>query len=59
MKNGKQELGTVLILPVLGNASKEDEGQARSFPYSLSPILLNQAISSSFLLFFSLEGFFS
>jgi len=32
MKNGKEELGIVLILPVVGNASKEDEGQAKSFP---------------------------
>jgi hypothetical protein len=32
MKNGKQELATVLIFPVLGNASKEDEDQARFFP---------------------------
>jgi len=32
MKNGKEELGTVLIFPVLGNASKEDEGQAKFSP---------------------------
>jgi len=32
MKNGKEELGTVLILPVLENASKEDEDQAKFFP---------------------------
>jgi hypothetical protein len=32
MKNRKEKLVTVLILPVLGNASKEDEGQARCFP---------------------------
>ncbi len=32
MKNVKEEFGTVLIFPVLENASKEDEGQAKSFP---------------------------
>jgi len=31
MKNGKEELGTVLIFSVLENASKEDEDQAKSF----------------------------
>ncbi len=29
MKNGKEELGTVLILPVVGNASKEDKDQPK------------------------------
>jgi hypothetical protein len=32
MKNGIEESGTILIFPVLKNASKEDEGQAKFFP---------------------------
>jgi len=32
MKNEKEELETVLIFPVLGNASKEDEGQTKFSP---------------------------